>query len=120
MTSQTEKISKLDSKVELMYKLYLDIKYKTTKGKLRVNDNHAFINNNIIISSHGRFVTKEEQKSNLDLWVFMKDNDLVESLYLSKTLWQKTTIGLSKVCAVLIVIIIVLFIVVMWLLFKLP
>lgn len=114
------KLEEIEKTAESLSLIYRDIKSKTTQGKLRTNENHAFINNKIVISSQGRFVTEEEQKANLDLWVLIKDNELIESLYFLKNVYKRESSTLFTLCGIFVVIILVLICSIIWLAQKLP
>jgi len=111
-------IETVDNNCEELVKIFKDVKSKTTSGKLRSHENHVYINNQHVITAAGRFVNEEEQKANLDLWILVKDTNLVENLLQLKILYKNQSIKLAKLCIILILLVLMLICLICFLLIK--
>lgn len=121
MIDLNEELITIEQTISQRHKLFVDTKNKTTQGRLRVVDNNVFINLSNVLTVPGRFVTEEEQKANMALWIMVKDDTLVEDLWI---LQRSYRLGYERVrfnCRILILlwIITVVFFSV-WMMLKLP
>ena len=82
MINLNEQFEKVEQTIEPRYKVFIDTKNKTTRGRLKVVDNNVFINLSNVLTAPKRFVTEEEQKANMALWIIVKDDELVEDLWM--------------------------------------
>ena len=82
MINLNEQFEKVEQTIEPRYKVFIDTKNKTTRGRLKVVDNNVFINLSNVLTAPKRFVTEEEQKANMALWIMVKDDTLTEDLWM--------------------------------------
>jgi len=82
MIDLNKQLEEIEQTIEVRTRLFIDTKNKSTHGKLKIVDNNVFINLANVLTVPRRFVTEEEQKANMALWVMVKDDPLVEDLWI--------------------------------------
>jgi hypothetical protein len=81
MTNFPQHLNDIEATIDARHNLFVETKKATTQGKLKVVGNNVFINLANVLTVPGRFITEDEQKANMALWVTVKDDTLVEDLW---------------------------------------
>ena len=121
MIDLNEQLSETEQTIESRYKLFMNTKNKSTQGRLKIVDNNVFINLSNVLTVPGRFVTEEEQKANMALWVLVKDDMLVEDLWI---LQRSYKLGYERVrfkyhmSVIVVVFLLIVVFLLTWMIFK--
>ena len=120
MINLNEQLAIIEQTIESRYKLFMDTKNKSTQGRLKIVDNNVFINLSNVLTVPGRFVTEEEQKANMALWVMVKDDTLIEDLWVLHRSYKLGYERMKTKCAVMFIVLMVIIVVFLltWTIFK--